>query len=108
MKTLKKLGVSTLAEVKAMAAFDSILPRVFIGRGSIPMVVMKNESSFPAVKSFAYWSNQGAGMRSKLSDYLKAIREGIYNQIKMRLAPGSVASNLAMLSLNMSVTWLES
>jgi hypothetical protein len=108
MKTLRKLGVSTLAEVKAMAAFDSILPRVLIGSGSLPMVVMKNESSFPAVKTFAYWSNQGAGMRSKLSDDLKSIREGIYNQIKMRLSPGSTESNLAMLSLNMSVTWLES
>ena len=108
LRTLKKLGIATLAEAKSMNGFDSILPRVFIGSGTPPMVVLKNESYLPAVKNFAYWSNQGAGMRSKLSDELKSIREGISNQIKLRLRPGTVGYNLATLALNLSVAWLES
>jgi hypothetical protein len=100
LRTLKKLGIATLAEVKSMNGFDLILPRVFIGSRTPPMVVLKNESYLPAVKNFAYWSNQGAGMRSKASDELKSIQEGISNQIKLRLRPGTVSYNLATLALN--------
>jgi hypothetical protein len=103
LQTLKKPGIVTLIKAKWTNGFDSILPRVFIGSGTPPMVVLKNESYLPANKNFAYWSNQGTGMSSKLSDELKSIREGISNQIKLRLMPGSAGLKLATLALILSV-----
>jgi hypothetical protein len=79
LRTLKKLGIAMLAEAKSMNGFDLMLPRVFIGSGTPPMVVLKNESYLPAVKNFACWSNQGAAMRLKVLDELKSIRECISN-----------------------------
>jgi hypothetical protein len=81
LKALKKMGLATLAEAKAMDSFDSTLPQVFLGKGVAPLVVMKNETDFPGVKTYAYWSNEGAGLRSKIGDELKTIPEGITNQI---------------------------
>jgi hypothetical protein len=73
LKSVKKMGLATLAEAKAMNSFDSILPKVFLGSGVAPLVVLKNKTNLPGVKTFAYWSNQGAGLRAKIRDELKAI-----------------------------------
>lgn len=107
LKALKKMGLATLAEAKAMDSFDSRLPQVFLGKGVAPLVVMKNETDFPGVKTDAYWSNEGAGLRSKIGDELKTIPEGITNQIKLRLKPGTTGYNLALLGLTLSISWVE-
>jgi hypothetical protein len=57
-----------LAEAKAMNSSDSILPKIVLGSGVAPLVVLKNETNLPGVKTFAYWSNQGAGLRAKIRD----------------------------------------
>jgi hypothetical protein len=46
-------------------------------------------------------------MRSQLADQLKSIKEGISNQIKLSLKPGTVGFNLAMLALSLLVAWME-
>jgi hypothetical protein len=61
LRTRKKLGIATLAEAKLMDSFDWILPRVFIGSGTPPMAVLKNESYLPAVKNFAIGQTRGQG-----------------------------------------------
>jgi hypothetical protein len=102
------MRLTTLAEAMAMNSFDSALPKVFLGSGVAPLMVLKNETNFPGVKTVAYWSNQGAGLQAKIKDELKAIREGITNQIKLRLRPGSSGYNLALLELTVSIGWDES
>jgi hypothetical protein len=66
---LKELGQQAQAAVEQQdpgeASFDSVLPKVFLGSGVAPLVVLKNETNLPGVKTFAYWSNQGAGLRAK-------------------------------------------
>jgi hypothetical protein len=108
LKTVKEMGLATLAEAKAMNSFGPILPKLFLGSGVAPLVVLKNETDLPGVRTFAYWSNQGAGLRAKIGDELKTIREGITNQIKLRLRPGSPGYNLALLGLTVSIGWVES
>jgi hypothetical protein len=107
LKALKKMGMATLAEAKAMNSFDTTLPQVFLGGGVAPLVVMKNETNLPGVKTYTYWSNEGAGLRSKIGDELKTIQEGITNQIKLRLKPGTTGYNLALLGLTLSISWVE-
>jgi hypothetical protein len=107
LKALKKMGMATLAEAKAMNSFDTTLPQVFLGGGVAPLVVMKNETNLPGVKTYTYWSNEGAGLRSKIGDELKTIREGITNQIQLRLKPGTTGYNLALLDLTLSISWVE-
>jgi hypothetical protein len=107
LKALKKMGLATLAEAKAMNSFDYTLPQVFLGGGVAPLVVMKNETNLPGVKTYAYWSNEGAGLRSNIGDELKTLREGITNQIKLRLKPGTTGYNLALLGLTLSISWVK-
>ena len=108
LKTVKKMGLATLAEAKAMNSFDPFLPKIFLGTGVAPLVVLKNETNLPGVKTYAYWSNLGAGLRAKIGDELKSIREGITNQIKLRLSHGSTGYNLALLGLTISmIGWVE-
>jgi hypothetical protein len=107
LKALKKMGLATLVEAKAMNSFDTTLPQVFLGGGVAPLLVMKNETNLPGVKTYAYWSNEGAGLRSKIGDELKTIREEMTNQIKLRLKAGTTGYNLALLGLTLSISWVE-
>jgi hypothetical protein len=108
LKTLSKMGVeTTLAEARSMSSFHSPLPKIFMGNGAAAMVIQKNESHLPGVKTHAFWSNDGVGLRSAVAEELKQISEAIVTQITNCFEPGSIEASTARLALGATLTWLE-
>ena len=106
LEKIYKMKLRSNNQALAISSFESRLPRFFTQ--DIKSPIRKDESYFPAIKSWDDWDLPNDGYRDRLNMELHLFKTGHQEALEAELEPLSPFYNLCILALTESVSWVDS
>jgi len=106
LEKIYKMSLDSNNQALAISSFESRLPRFFTHESKSH--IRKDESYFPAIKTWDDWDLPHDGYRDRLNLELHLFKTGHLETLEAELAPLSPYYNLCVLALTESVSWVDS
>jgi len=105
LEKIYKMSLRNNNQALAISSFEARLPRFF--STETRSFVRKDESYFPAIKSWDDWDLPNDGFRDRLNMELQLFKSGHQETLDSELTPLSPYYNLCILALTESVSWVD-
>jgi len=105
LEKIYKMALRNNNQALAISSFEARLPRFFAT--DTRSFVRKDESYFPAIKSWDDWDLPNDGFRDRLNLELQLFKSGHQETLESELVPLSPYYNLCVLALTESVSWID-
>jgi len=105
LEKIYKMALRNNNQALAISSFEARLPRFF--STETRSFVRKDESYFPAIKSWDDWDLPNDGYRDRLNMELQLFKSGHQEILESELTPLSPYYNLCVLALTESVAWID-
>jgi len=105
LEKIYKMALRNNNQALAISSFETRLPRFF--STETRSFVRKDESYFPAIKSWDDWDLPNDGYRDRLNMELQLFKSGHQETLDSELTPLSPYYNLCVLALTESVSWVD-
>jgi len=105
LEKIYKMSLRNNNQALAISSFEARLPRFFAT--DTRSFIRKDESYFPAIKSWDDWDLPNDGFRDRLNLELQLFKSGHQEILESELIPLSPYYNLCILALTESVSWID-